>query len=177
MPTHIAPQKITQIQQLLAAGLPPRRIAEKVGVRSQVVYYHRNKLNGAGPLKEEPNAGISSAEVDPAEISLNNHTSYAFGHTQAWLDIYAQSLNLPTALLAHRVGELLSRSTRGQVVGLEYRVPRVPGAAPAGAGVRAPQVALALGAPGRGAQRTIACPKCGRKLNTRGLHAHLRSHK
>jgi hypothetical protein len=58
-----------------------------------------------------------------------NVISFAFGHTQAWLESYAQSFGLSSADVVHRVSELLYRASRRTLVGLEHRVSRVRGEA------------------------------------------------
>lgn len=58
---------------------------------------------------------------------LQNHTSFAFGHVQTWLDIYAGSSGIPSALLTDRVARLLLSSTRGQVLGTYNSVPTLRG--------------------------------------------------
>lgn len=44
---------------------------------------------------------------------LSDHlVGYAFGHVEAWLQIYAASHRVPVASLAHRVGALLQAASR-----------------------------------------------------------------
>lgn len=70
----------------------------------------------------------STEESDNGDAGfIQNHTSFAFGHVQTWLDIYAGSTGIPSALLADRVARLLLSSTRGQVLGTSNSLPKVPG--------------------------------------------------
>jgi len=54
---------------------------------------------------------------DTLGSSEEAHIIYAFGHTQAWLQVYADSVGLPSPAVAYRVGELLRRSARRPVLG------------------------------------------------------------
>jgi len=52
-----------------------------------------------------------------AEAELERHIAFAYGHCKTFLDLYAESLGIPGAALTHRVGEILFRSARRQLLG------------------------------------------------------------
>jgi hypothetical protein len=59
-------------------------------------------------LKEARNAQQKPTEVDLQSNDDQAHlVAFAAGHITCWLDIYARSHGLPTAVLANRVGEVL----------------------------------------------------------------------
>jgi hypothetical protein len=77
--------------------------------------------------KKHPKDKLQLGEQGTDESFLNNHTSYAFGHIQTWLDIYAGSVGIPATLLTSRLARLLLASTRGQVLGPNNNVSQVSG--------------------------------------------------
>lgn len=76
-----------------------------------------------GLLKRKERNGSSEA----SDSYLDNHTSYAFGHTQTWLDIYAESVGIPASVFTERVAGLLLRAARGKMVGAPHRMSSVRG--------------------------------------------------
>jgi hypothetical protein len=48
--------------------------------------------------------------------------AYAFGHVEAWLDIYANSVGLSVPAVTYRVAELLRATARRKVVGAGHQV-------------------------------------------------------
>jgi hypothetical protein len=87
--------------------------------------------------EEKQNAANHSAEAEGQESpQFQSAVSYAFGHCQTWLDIYARGAGISEATLTFRVSELLQRTSRGQVVGVKHRVSGVQNGPAAGSGKR-----------------------------------------
>ena len=106
-----------KIEALLAEGLRPREVAEKLHVPKYVVY-RRHKLLTIGLSRIGGTNGHSSTstQVTPTSGAPTSHEetsiAYAFGHIEAWLDAFAQSAGVPRATLAARLAAMLQRSAR-----------------------------------------------------------------
>lgn len=69
--------------------------------------------NRALKLKQLPATATPLNGATHASSELPDHLlGYAFGHVEAWLQIYAASQRVPATALAHRVGALLQGSRR-----------------------------------------------------------------
>lgn len=69
----------------------------------------RTQPGGRGNTTEQPNAGDRTA--------VPNAISYAFGHCQTWIHIYAAVAEIPEAVLARGVAELLLQSAGRPLLG------------------------------------------------------------
>ena len=59
-----------------------------------------------------PEKGTPHVASNEQQILSDHLVGYAFGHVEAWLQIYAASHRVPVASLAHRVGALLQAASR-----------------------------------------------------------------
>ena len=65
-------------------------------------------VNGARPVAVE----VSREENSIADQKLQNHVSYCFGHTEAWLEAYCNGAGISKPNVAKQLADLLHRTAR-----------------------------------------------------------------
>jgi len=121
-------KRMVRVMDLHNQGLNLRQIGEKIGLQGSTVGYwvqkgrkhgmdHRKltkkgaHTNGAGPVtgtheREEIDSGSQ------ADQKLQNHISYCFGHTEAWLEAYCNGAGISKSNVAKQLADLLHRTAR-----------------------------------------------------------------
>jgi transposase-like protein len=105
-------------------------IAHKHGIHVSTIYQwrHAAKKSGHAIVKAKSFSGRNGNDAGDHEQSeierrTERHVVYAFAHCQTWIEIYANTLSIPSAFFAERVGELLLQQARGKKLRADNRMP------------------------------------------------------
>jgi transposase-like protein len=125
VPEHVRAQVLAEA----AAGNEViAHIAKKHGIHVSTIYQWRHAAKKQGGKIIKVSGGHTNGNAPNIEREANDrvterHVIFAFAHCQTWLEVYANSLSIPPAYFAERVGQLLQFEARGKKLRPDHRMP------------------------------------------------------
>jgi hypothetical protein len=104
-----------KIWALKKKGYGLSQAAKELGVSSGSLSYWWYREPKRKQMKKQNEGGKQNvSKGNPVE---EGHIAYAFGHTEAWLEIYSKTVGIPVTVLAGRVADLLRNKARREILG------------------------------------------------------------
>jgi hypothetical protein len=100
--------RMVKVVNLRSQGYSMTEIAKMIGVNVSTAHYYAAKATKGVSSNGKP-ASVSTAAEAP-DYALQNHVSYCYGHTEAWLEAYCNSAGISRAAVARQLAELLRRA-------------------------------------------------------------------
>lgn len=112
-------QRLAAVRRHLA-GEKTEDIAREIGCTVSAIYLWKKQQKNEGSnghnaaiVKHEHEHVTATGPInDEQEREFENKISFAVGSVSEWLKIYADSIEVPSRILTHRVGEILLRTSR-----------------------------------------------------------------